>query len=382
MPAAAKATIGTATEKLKEAKAKGTYPPPAASQAASELSRPKKKRVAAEAREPEETAAPIIVGETVRAVAPAEAVPVAGDALVADEASATQEAQDATEAPASSATPASVAQEKGGKVDLTSGPYAGWKRKASKSNPERTYLLNPDSGEKVWEKAALKKLEGKGKQQQQQQQQRGTDEDEQKDGAVGDEAAPAGEAPAAEHSSTVAAAAAAAAVAEAEVTGTAPTAGDAEAMQLEEVAADVTNDEHSASGAELPRVAADDAETTAAAAEVSGSDAEAEAPMEKQPKKKRSKEKRQTASKSVAAASTPRAEGKRKRDDVPPTAVDLAKAVSAVLDRISEDSQGAWMGGVSFGAVLDAVGDQLGADVREQKPLVKEIVVSECRRRA
>jgi hypothetical protein len=82
-------------------------------------------------------------------------VPMEGDVPMEIE---TAPAAEAADAPATETAPAPAAAADPTKVDLTSGMYAGWKRKSSKKDPTRTYLRSPGGGNKVWEAVALKNV--------------------------------------------------------------------------------------------------------------------------------------------------------------------------------------------------------------------------------
>jgi hypothetical protein len=74
---------------------------------------------------------------------------------------------------------------------------------------------------------------------------------------------------------------------------------------------------------------------------------------------------------------------KRRRDEPVLTASHLAEAVGTLLDMLDREAVNVDVptGKTTFGAVLDALTNSLGMDVRPQRTLVKELVLNEYRRR-
>ena len=74
---------------------------------------------------------------------------------------------------------------------------------------------------------------------------------------------------------------------------------------------------------------------------------------------------------------------KRRRDEPVLTASYLAEAVGTLLDMLDREAVNVDVptGKTTFGAVLDALTNSLGMDVRPQRTLVKELVLNEYRRR-
>jgi hypothetical protein len=291
-----------------------------------------------------------------------------------DEAAATEEVtEEATtaEAPEAASGPASVGMLPSrtpppvAVSDLTAAgsPWEGWQRKQSKKpgkHFERWYLSNPKPGikESIWEDKAIKQLQtmrmeaaaaGAGRTPASMPPPRTLQYDsdpKQQEQAGPASPAPRGPAPWAEG-----------------VRGFRPEASE----EAEAVAAEV----------EQP--------TRAAAAVESQSEAEEISPSKKAPSKMTAVDKSAAQAEEGAATKPtkkPRVQ-KRRRDEPVLTASYLAEAVGTLLDMLDREAVNVDVptGKTTFGAVLDALTNSLGMDVRPQRTLVKELVLNEYRRR-
>jgi hypothetical protein len=125
--------------------------------------------------------------------------------------------------------------------------------------------------------------------------------------------------------------------------------------------------------------------TRAAAAVESHSEAEEVSPSKKAPSKMAAVDKSAAQAEEGAATKPtkkPRVQ-KRRRDEPVLTASYLAEAVGTLLDMLDREAVNVDVptGKTTFGAVLDALTNSLGMDVRPQRTLVKELVLNEYRRR-
>jgi len=291
-----------------------------------------------------------------------------------DEAAATEEVtEEATtaEAPEAASGPASVGMLPSrtpppvAVSDLTAvgSPWEGWQRKQSKKpgkHFERWYLSNPKPGikESIWEDKAIKQLQtmrmeaaaaGAGRTPASMPPPRTLQYDsdpKQQEQAGPASPGPRGPVPWAEG-----------------VRGFRPEASE----EAEAVAAEV----------EQP--------TRAAAAVESQSEAEEISPSKKAPSKMTAVDKSAAQAEEGAATKPtkkPRVQ-KRRRDEPVLTASYLAEAVGTLLDMLDREAVNVDVptGKTTFGAVLDALTNSLGMDVRPQRTLVKELVLNEYRRR-
>jgi hypothetical protein len=250
--------------------------------------------------------------------------------------------------------------------DLTAAgsPWEGWQRKQSKKpgkHFERWYLSNPKPGikESIWEDKAIKQLQtmrmeaaaaGAGRTPASMPPPRTLQYD--SDPKQQEQAGPASPAP----------------------RGPAPWAEGVRGFRPEasEEAEAVT-----AEGEEQP--------TRAAAAVESHSEAEEVSPSKKAPSKIAAVDKSAAQAEEGAATKPtkkPRVQ-KRRRDEPVLTASYLAEAVGTLLDMLDREAVNVDVptGKTTFGAVLDALTNSLGMDVRPQRTLVKELVLNEYRRR-
>ena len=292
-----------------------------------------------------------------------------------DEAAATEEVtEEATtaEAPEAASGPASVGMLPSrtpppvAVSDLTAAgsPWEGWQRKQSKKpgkHFERWYLSNPKPGikESIWEDKAIKQLQtmrmeaaaaGAGRTPASMPPPRTLQYD--SDPKQQEQAGPASPGP----------------------RGPAPWAEGVRGFRPEasEEAEAVT-----AEGEEQP--------TRAAAAIESRSEAEEVSPSKKAPSKMAAVDKSAAQVEEGAATKPtkkPRVQ-KRRRDEPVLTASYLAEAVGTLLDMLDREAVNVDVptGKTTFGAVLDALTNSLGMDVRPQRTLVKELVLNEYRRR-